>query len=40
MALTGGNVVSNNKFYSPNDNGNVELENLFKYYKSTGQVKK
>lgn len=28
---------SGNKFYPTNDN-NIELETLYKYYKSTGQV--
>ena len=36
--MTGESVGNNNKFYPSNSNGNVELENLYKYYKSTGQV--
>lgn len=45
MAMSGNGVVDNvgdsNKLYSSNgiSNGNVELENLYKYYKSTGQVR-
>lgn len=38
----GNSITSgNNKIYSPPNinNNNVELENLYKYYKSTGQVR-
>lgn len=30
-------ALGNDNFYPTN--GNVELENLYKYYKSTGQVR-
>ncbi|KAG5669719.1 hypothetical protein PVAND_000014 [Polypedilum vanderplanki] len=33
-----GNAISETKYYAPNSNGNIELENLYKYYKSMGQA--
>lgn len=42
IGTSAGEASGNNKFYptNSNGNGNVELENLYKHYKSTGQVRK
>lgn len=39
FSISAGLSSGGNKFYPTNGNNNVELENLYKYYKSTGQVK-